>query len=191
VFRGGTGEAWQQGRKAYRKGESIAGAAATGFVEGTAAEASKKAKEALEEFAPGSKYSYTIGESTFKAGYKEYKKGGDIGAVMRASGSGYMDGGIEAAMDYGVGKIFENVLPENVSEKTLADHIKFIEELEEQEIWMELYDTNRFPELKEMLKEDFKPQIIYDEIRKEANKVTTKATQNVVRGKAFDDKLYA
>jgi hypothetical protein len=191
VFRGGTGEAWQQGRKAYRKGESIAGAAATGFVEGAAAEASKKAKEALEELAPGSKYSYTIGESSFKAGYKEYKKGGDIGDVMRASGSGYIDGGIDAAMDYGVGKIFENVLPEKVSEKTLADHIKYIEELEEQGIWMELYDTNRFPELKEMLQEDFTPEIIYDEIRKVADEVATKATQNVVKGKAFDDKLFA
>ena len=193
VFRGGAGEAWRQGREAYRKGESVLGSATTGFVEGAASEASKKAKEALKEFAPGSQYAYTIGESAFKAGYKEYKKSGDVGAVMRAAGSGYVDGAIDAAVEFGIGNIFDNLIPETgaVDEKTIQSH-------------MEDYQTaqDTFKELgfadfadysgtwADKMEGEWRPDFIYDQVREEAKKLATKSTQNVAKGKAFDHELY-
>jgi hypothetical protein len=171
VFREGAANAWQEGRKAYREGEDVAGSAAQAFLEGAAEKASSELADSLEG---GSKYLYQVGEKGFKEGYTTFKDGGTISDTLAGAGRGALEGTVDASVDYLANDMFDRLLPEKGAvSPDLMD-----------EYQGELEKAGRAG-VADLLNDDWAPDYIFDEFRKAVTGIVTETAQDYVKGDTF------
>jgi hypothetical protein len=171
VFREGAANAWQEGRKTYREGGDVAGSAAQAFLEGAADKASSELGDSLEG---GAKYLYQAGEKGLKEGYSTFKDGGTVSDSLMGAGRGTLEGTVDASVDYLASDLFDQILPEKGAVSTDAMG----------EYQAELLESGRSG-LADLVNDDWAPDYIHDEFRKEFVGKVTEAAQEYIKGDTF------
>jgi hypothetical protein len=171
VVREGAANAWQEGRKAYREGGDVKGAAALAFLEGAADKASSGFKETLGS---ATKSAYEVGEKGIKAGYNTFKEGGTISDTLIGASRGALEGTVDASIDLLAKDLLDTVIPEQgaISPELMADHQR------------KLFLAER-PDLANQVADDWIPEYAYDKFRKEITGKLTKLAQDYIKGDTF------